>query len=572
MPTPRRIQPDKNQARQLHLQIRKPAEASRSRIVAILQEIIPVTILMPNRSHVLNRRPEGEFTMATRIMPIAAFVAVALMTWHARDVHAAPENTTADAVVGQSDFISNQANRGAANGAADSLSGVRGLLVAPGSGRLFVADSANNRVMSWPDAAAFMNGDDADLVLGQADFVGVDANRGNLNPADNTLADPRSVAVDSGGRLFVADSGNKRILRFDPPFTNGMAAVQVFGQAGDFTTANQANSMNVNADNVGNPDGIAIDPDDNLILADRFLHRVVIYNDPVNTDTSADIAIGQPDLTSAERNQDDLNPTPKQNSFNNPIGVGVDSAGNLYVADEANNRVLLFEAPLTTNMNASAVFGQPDFTTDTSGTSATAMNGPVYVAVDPVSGNLYVADAINHRIVEFTDPQNDSTADRVFGQGDDFATNTLNKGGVSADSLNDVAGVAVDATGNLYAGDRFNNRVLRFDVAPPDPGNGNDNNNANSNANDNGNANGNDNSGDNANDNTGGNGNTTDAPCGDCGTGMTMAMPMLFIGLTRKRRRSVFACCKMARGSELRHRRVRQCRRTSISTRGGPEI
>ncbi|MCB9853325.1 MAG: NHL repeat-containing protein [Phycisphaerales bacterium] len=461
--------------------------------------------------------------------------ALSLVFCFARPAQASPEDTTADAVVGQNDFISNQINQGGANGSAATLSGNRGLVVDPDSGRLFVADSGNNRVLSWPDAASFMNGDDADLVFGQADFTGIDANRGNLNPSDNTLSGPRSVAVDSAGRLYIADSSNIRILRFDPPFSNGMSAVQVFGQAGSFTTANQANSMNAAADNLGNPDGIAVDADDNLYLADRFLHRVFIYNTPASTDTTADVVLGQPDFTSAERNQDDLSPTPKQNSFNNPIGVGLDATGNLYVADEGNNRVLLFEGTFTNNQNASAVYGQASFTTDTNGASATSMFGPVYVAVDPVSGNLYVADAINNRILEFQDPQNDTTADRVFGQAGSFTTHDANTGGVTADTLSDTAGVAVDPDGNLYAGDRLNNRVLRFNVAAPDPGNGNSNGNSNNNANDNGNANANDNTGDNTNDNTGGGG-TTDMPCGDCGAGMSMAMPMLLIGLTRRRR------------------------------------
>lgn len=467
---------------------------------------------------------------------IVTLTSLALLSLTFRAANAAPEDTTADAVIGQADFTSNQTNQGGANGTAGSLNGNRGLIVDPDSGRLFVADSGNNRVLSWPDAAAFMNGDDADLVFGQADFTGIDANRGNLNPSDNTLAGPRSVAVDSAGRLYIADSSNIRILRFDPPFTNGMSAVQVFGQAGSFTTANQANSMNATADNLGNPDGIAVDADDNLYLADRFLHRVFIYNDPVGTDTTADVVLGQPDFTSAERNQDDATPTPKQNSFNNPIGVGLDATGNLYVADEGNNRVLLFEAPFTNNENAVAVYGQGNFTTDTNGASATEMFGPVYVAVDPVSGNLYVADAINNRVLEFADPQNDTTADRVFGQNGDFTTHDANVGGVTADTLSDTAGVALDPDGNLYAGDRLNNRVLRFNIAAPDPGNGNSNDNGNNNANDNGNTNANDNTGDNGNDNGNG-GDTTGTPCGDCGAGMSMAMPMLLVGLSRRRRR-----------------------------------
>jgi len=236
---------------------------------------------------------------------------------------------------------------------------------------------------------------------------------------------------------------------------------------------------------------------------------------------------------------DDATPTPKQNSFNNPIGVGLDAGNNLYVADEGNNRVLRFDAPPANNQNASRVYGQADFSggnANDPAISATSMNGPVYVAVDPVTGSLYVADAINNRVLEFEDPANDSTADRVFGQGGDFTTNTQNNGGVSADSLGDVAGVAVDPDGNLYAGDRLNHRVLSYDIAPPAPGNGNGNgnDNGNGNVNDNGNDNGNGNG--NGNDNTGGGGMDT-PPCGDCGTGMGMAMPMLVIGMGRRRRR-----------------------------------
>lgn len=454
-------------------------------------------------------------------------------------VHAAPEDTTADAVVGQSDFSSNNPNQGNATPTEFTINECRGLIVDPVSGRLFVADTLNNRVVSWPDADAFMNGDAADLVFGQADFTGNMGNRGGVNPTDNTLFGPRSVAVDSAGRLYIADSLNIRILRFDPPFTNGMSAVQVFGQGGDFTTNNQANAANADANNLGNPDGIAIDADDNLYLADRFLHRVFVYLDPVNTDTTADIVIGQPDFTSVERNQNDATPTPQQNTLNNPIGVGLDAAGNLYVADEGNNRVLLFETPLANNQNATRVYGQADFTGGTANDpaiSATSMNGPVYVAIDPVSGNLFVADAINNRVLEFADPRNDSTADRVFGQNGDFTTNTANNGGVSADSLSDVGGVAVDSDGNLYAGDRLNHRVLRYDAAEPDPGNGNNNDNDNDNTGDSDN----DNDADNGNDNTGGGDMTPDMPCGNCGQGGMMVMPLIGACCYRRRRKRGF--------------------------------
>src|SRR6185436_16440474 len=93
-------------------------------------------------------------------------------------------------------------------------------------------------------------------------------------------------------------------------------------------------------------------------------------------------------------------------------------------------------------------------------------SGPVGVTVDPATGNLFIADALNNRILEYSDPQNDSTADRVFGQFGALTTGTVNLGGVSPDSLSDVAGVVLGTSGTLYASDRLNHRVLRYNSAP----------------------------------------------------------------------------------------------------------
>ncbi|MBE7506310.1 MAG: hypothetical protein HS101_08510 [Planctomycetia bacterium] len=457
------------------------------------------------------------------------FQVVCFMAWAAltatSSAWAAPENTTADAVIGQTTFTTNLANQGGANGTAATMNGNRGLTVDNVSGRLWVADTSNNRVLGFVNAAAFINGESADVVIGQADFTGIQSNRGGANPAQNTISGPRGVAVDSASRLYVADTDNKRILRFDPPFTNGMNAVQVFGQAGSFTTANQAAMNAATADNLGNPEGVAVDANDNLYLADRFLSRVLRYNTPAAGagDTTADLVIGQPNFTSGDSNQGG---TPAANTINRASGCALDAAGNLYVCDEFNNRVLLYLAPLQNGQVAARVYGQPSFTTDTAnngGVSATSLSTPVSVCVDPVSGNMYIADSVNMRILEFTNPLTDSTADRVFGQQGDFTTNTVNKGGISADSINDVGGVVADSAGNLYAGDRLNSRVLRYNVAPAPPGGG-----------DGGNGGGGDGGG------GGMGGDGAMMPCGLCGTGTTMLMPIMltaWIALRRTNRR-----------------------------------
>ncbi len=144
-------------------------------------------------------------------------------------------------------------------------------------------------------------------------------------------------------------------------------------------------------------------------------------------------------------------------------GVAVDSSGRLWVADAGNNRVLEFDSPLTSSV-ADRVFGQPAFNyraNNYNGLSASSLSQPKGVAVDG-SGRLWVADFGNARVLEYDDPLNDATASRVFGQ-PDFVSNTPNNGGVSANSSNLPADLFVDGDGHLWVADTYNNRVLEFD-------------------------------------------------------------------------------------------------------------
>lgn len=474
---------------------------------------------LDERCIIFKRVKERKPAMSTKKNPIRVFVlssmaALCVLTFCVVTAQAAPDDTTADAVVGQSNFTSNLANQGGAAGTAGTLNGNRGIFISPTDGRLWVADTSNNRVLSWPSPQSFTNGQPADIVLGQASFTAIDANKGNAGPSETSLSGPRSVCVDSAGRVYVADSSNFRVLRYDPPISSNQAAVQVFGQGGSFTTAVQNNGGTSNT-SLSNPDGIAVDQNDNIYVIDRNLHRVLIFNSPAANDTTADFVIGQADFVTSVANFPAGNPA--NNNLLQPIAGYVDGAGNFYVCDEGNNRVLLFMPPMANTMAASKVFGQPLFTTNGTnqgGRSASSLFGPVGAAIDPITGRLYVADPINMRILEYNDPlTGDTVADRVFGQLGDFTTGVVNKGGVSADSINDVGGVAVDAFGNLYGSDRLNSRLLRYNGPPLDMMNG------------------------------AGGMNGTTAPevcgiCGLCGAGMTMMMPPLAAGLIYLRRTS----------------------------------
>jgi len=93
---------------------------------------------------------------------------------------------------------------------------------------LWVADSSNNRVLRY--SAPFSTDMNADLVLGQPDFLSNDANQGLANPTASTLNVPIGIEINDNGQLIVADSANNRVLIYEPPFTNGEAATVVLGQ------------------------------------------------------------------------------------------------------------------------------------------------------------------------------------------------------------------------------------------------------------------------------------------------------------------------------------------------------
>jgi sugar lactone lactonase YvrE len=177
---------------------------------------------------------------------------------------------------------------------------------------------------------------------------------------------------------------------------------------------------------------------------------------------TANRVFGQSDFMSGGANYGGANAN--ANSLSYPNGAVVDRQGDLIVADNGNNRVLEYDAPLTSGMAASRVFGQPDTTQNTpnnGGLTAKSLAEPHGVALDQ-QGNLYVADYGNSRVLEYVAPLTSSmAASRVFGQ-PDFSHNTPNNGVESAASLYDPIGVALDGQGNLYVADSSNNRVLEY--------------------------------------------------------------------------------------------------------------
>jgi sugar lactone lactonase YvrE len=371
------------------------------------------------------------------------------------------------------DFTTSTMNKGGLS--ASSLNSPTGVAV-DGSGNLYVADNSNNRVLEYD--TPLTKDTTADSVFGQGgSFTSADLNNGGLNA--NSLAHPLGVAVDASDNLYVTDGSNNRVLEYKTPLSTDTTADIVLGQL-DFSH----NGFNfIDASGLFSPQSVAIDTSatpNRLYVEDTLNSRVLGYQDVTTfaNGGAADLVIGQPDFNSGACDGGGV----IAGSLCDPIGVALDASGNLYVADQFNNRVLEYDTPFAgcgsfpcVGADANRVFGQGgSFTSNTpnkGGVSGDSLNLPKGVAVD-ASGNLYVADNGNNRVLEYNTPlSSDTTADRVFGQGGSFSTGTVNKGGLSASSLSSPAGTAVDADGNLYVADKNNSRVLEYDqpLATPVP-------------------------------------------------------------------------------------------------------
>ncbi|HSU90177.1 MAG TPA: choice-of-anchor D domain-containing protein, partial [Sporolactobacillaceae bacterium] len=276
-------------------------------------------------------------------------------------------------------FTTSGCNLGSATISASTLCGPEGLATDP-AGNLFVSDQTNNRALEFnlplaPANIATGAGDAvADRVFGQAGNLTTGVCNGGTNTISaNTLCSPGGLAIDGSGNLYVADVNNSRVLEFNQPITAPTGATgagdtiadRVFGQGATgitFTTNACASSTAPpppSATGACRPAGLSVDIAGDLFIADSFNNRVLEYNQPlaaVNAqtgagDVTADRVFGQgiagtDFVTSACADKGSGDPPPSASAMCRPGGVAIDSLGNLYVADESNNRVIRFDIPL----------------------------------------------------------------------------------------------------------------------------------------------------------------------------------------------------------------------------------
>jgi sugar lactone lactonase YvrE len=378
-------------------------------------------------------------------------------------------NTTADRVFGQPDMSSNTPNyEGSVT--RRGLDHPFGVAVNAAGSRLFISDRNNHRVLIHTNPGTDTA---ADQVIGQfGSFTNGSCNNdngGSLTPVNTkSLCYPTGIALDGPGSLHVADTANNRVTKYKATVTSATPATGVLGQ--DQYTSNSVNSLDGRGFN--GPTGIAIDRSvspNRVYLVDRGNNRVLGWSDIAAfvAKAPATIVIGQPNLYATACNQS-LDPSAK--TLCNPTDVAVDTAGNLFVADHSNHRVLRYKTPFTSDKVADNVFGQQgEFTihycNGANGiVSADTLCHPEGVAVD-ATGNLYIADYSNNRVLAYLAPLSNTTADFVLGQDGKMDSNTCNLGeAVTKTTLCGPSGVSTDGAGNLYVADYGNHRVLEYNT------------------------------------------------------------------------------------------------------------
>jgi uncharacterized protein (TIGR03437 family) len=281
------------------------------------------------------------------------------------------------------------------------------------------------------------------LAQAQVGFISTIAGTGTSGPNGDggpatsaSLGTPASIAFDSAGNLYVADSSNGRIRKIS---TSGVISTYAGGTLMNSPTAASAVLQN--------PVAIAIDPAGNLFIVESIGRvRKVTPAGAISTvagNGNFGFSGDGGSATSA--------------SFAYPTAIALDSAGNLFIADTNNGRI----RKITPAGVITTVAGSGNFECYGEGVSAasTALCYPAGVAVDS-TGNLFIADAGSSRIRKVSPAGVMSTIAGTgkYGLGGDLgpATSAL---------LNSPTALALDKQGNLFISDIGNSRIRKVSTA-----------------------------------------------------------------------------------------------------------
>jgi DNA-binding beta-propeller fold protein YncE len=387
------------------------------------------------------------------------------------EVRSFANGQSASKVIGQNDFNSYTPT--------SSLGGVRNAtqVLFDSSGNMWVVDFGNYRVLEFKPP--FSSGMSASLSVGHQELPSYQGSvaqdpdywpntAGGFGPLGSrfpplpvgnpnlpqgggyvTEGDPTGAAFDSSGNLWVVDSGANRILEFRPPFTDMMNASLIIGQE-NFTSKSNFDPTS----SLSHPTQPAFDSFGDLWVLDGGNRRVLEFRPPFADGMRASLVIGQSNFSG-------FGPAATQTGLNCYYGsLAIDPSGNLWVGDDGNNRILEFKPPFVNGMAATMVIGQPNFTSSSQTAEGYASNLGLNIAFDP-GGDLWAT--FNHRLLEYRPPFSiDMPPSLEIGQ-TDFTTVAWGGGQSGLSTFIGVPGF--DSSGNLWVPDSGNNRVLEFAAA-----------------------------------------------------------------------------------------------------------
>lgn len=273
-------------------------------------------------------------------------------------------------------------------------------------------------------------------------------NSSNGNTGDGNLATYATfgatggVAVDANGNTYISDTNFHRIRRIAPD-----GKIFHFAGASNGTSGSGGDNGSATAARFNRPTSLAIDVQNNLYISDSGNNRVRVINLATN------IVTNYAGTGGAGYNQDGVIAT--NASLNNPAGISVDAAGNLFIADRNNHRVRRVDAA-SKLMTTVAGDGVQGFGGDGGAAVAAQLNTPADVAVDG-SGNVYIADQVNHRVRRV---KTNGTIETIAGNG--TVGFSGDGGAATAAQLNSPASLEVDADCSIYVGDSNNLRVRKL--------------------------------------------------------------------------------------------------------------
>ncbi|MDR3725650.1 MAG: FG-GAP-like repeat-containing protein, partial [Terracidiphilus sp.] len=303
------------------------------------------------------------------------------------------------------------------------------------TGNLYFADSINNRVRKIAAGTGIIT---TVAGIGTSGFSGDGAAATSAQ-----LNGPTSVAFDSTGNLYIADTNNQVVRRVDSQtgFISTYAGNGTAGYTGDGQAATSAEINNVK--------GIAVDGADNVYLADSGNNRIRMVaagTEIISTVAGSGFAGYAGDGTSA------INA-----ALNAPSGVSFDRSGNLLIADTSNNairKVTNATGFITTLAgDSSGIAGNAG---DGGPATSARLNAPTAVAVDS-TGNVYIADSLN-ALIRKVNASNQSIS--TFAGDGSICTPVNGDGGLAASAgFCKPTGVVVDSSSNVYIADSNSQRI-----------------------------------------------------------------------------------------------------------------